>query len=131
MKTPEEIKKGLFVCSDLEGNCPYCPYAVNSKPEPEGMCVKELANDALPYIQQLEAQVPKWISVHDALPGMDEKVLFHPMCNEKSIYIGKLTYVGESNAVYFAVRNGKRKVVYSATHWMPLPELPKEEETCS
>lgn len=68
----------------------------------------------------------EWISVHDALPGMDENVLFHPMCNEKSIYIGKLNYVGEINAVYFAVRNGKRKVVYSATHWMPLPELPEE-----
>ena len=69
----------------------------------------------------------EWISVHDALPGMDENVLFHPMCNEKSIYIGQFSYVGKSGAVYFAVRSGKRKVTYSATHWMPLPEPPKEE----
>ena len=56
MKTPDEIKKGLFVCSDLEGNCPYCPYAINGHRDPEGMCIKELANDALAYIQQLETE---------------------------------------------------------------------------
>ena len=73
--------------------------------------------------------VDEWISVHDALPGMDEKVLFHPACNPDAIYIGRLSYVGEVNAVYFAVRDGRRKVTYSATHWMPLPELPKEDKT--
>lgn len=57
MKTPDEIKKGLFVCSDFEGNCPYCPYAVNGHRDPEGMCVKQLANDADILIRQLEADV--------------------------------------------------------------------------
>lgn len=99
-----------------------CPYYASNIP-----CGVQVQKDALALIKQLEAQAPKWISVHDALPGMDEKVLFHPMCNEKAIYIGKLTYVGESNAVYFAVNNWRRKVVYSATHWMPMPEPPKEE----
>jgi hypothetical protein len=127
MKTPEEIKKGLECCCTDEngkiGRHDGCSYIMEL-----GDCLPMLLEDTLDYIQRLEAQVPKWISVHDALPGMDENVLFHPMCNEKAIYIGKLTYVGELNAVYFAVRNGKRKVVYSATHWMPLPELPKKEE---
>lgn len=69
----------------------------------------------------------EWISVKDALPETGKNVLFHPVCNEKSVYIGEFAYVGKVNAVYFSVRSGKRKVVYSATHWMPLPELPKEE----
>jgi hypothetical protein len=55
-KTPDEIKKGLFVCSDFEGNCPYCPYAVNGHIDHEGMCMKKLANDADILVRQLEAQ---------------------------------------------------------------------------
>ena len=106
MKTPEEIKKGEECCRPRDKRCE-CPYYG------EDWCSSNKNDAALALIRQLEAQVPKWISVHDALPGMDEKVLFHPMCNEKSIYIGKLTYVGESNAVYFAVNNWRRKVVYS------------------
>ena len=122
MKTPEEIKDALDTCGKRGICLSDCPYFG------EVGCNANLEEDALALIQQLEAQGPKWIRVHDALPGMDEKVLFHPMCNEKSIYIGNLTYVGESNAVYFAANNWRRKVVYSATHWMPLPEPPKEEE---
>lgn len=71
--------------------------------------------------------VGEWISIRDALPGLHEKVLFHPRCNENAIYIGELNAVGEYGVAYFAVRVGKRKTCYNATHWMPLPELPKEE----
>ena len=67
----------------------------------------------------------EWISIRDALPGLREKVLFTPMCNEGATYIGELNAVGEHGAAYFAVRCGKRKTCYSATHWMQLPELPK------
>ena len=83
--------------------------------------------DALAYIQQLEQCAPRWISVHDALPGMDEKVLFIPASNPRSVYIGKLKYVGEVNAVYFVVNNWRRTVTYSATHWMPRPKTLEED----
>lgn len=100
MKTPDVIKKWLEGCDTY----------------------------TLAYIRRIESQVPKWISIRDALPGLHEKVLFTPMCNEGAIYIGELNAVGERGAAYFAVRDGKRKTCYSATHWMPLPEPPKEAE---
>lgn len=70
----------------------------------------------------------EWISIRDALPGMQEKVLFTPMSNEGAIYVGVLNAVGERGAAYFAVYNGRRKTCYSATHWMRLPELPNNDE---
>lgn len=94
--------------------------------------ILSLPTGTLDYIKWLEAEneqrVPRWISVHDSLQGMDEKVLFIPACNPRSVYIGKLKYVGEVNAVYFVVNNWRRTVTYSATHWMPRPKTLEEEE---
>lgn len=127
MKTPDDIKKGLQCCiNDGFGCSEKCPY-FNSLSNGVDCEVKK-HSDSLTYIQQLESQVPKWINIRDCLPGLREKVLFTPMCNEGAIYIGELNYVGEYGAAYFAVRNGKRKICYSATHWMPLPEPPKEDD---
>jgi hypothetical protein len=52
MKTPDEIKKGLEVCSDaLEtSNCPNCPYYKVSG------CADKVLVDARALIQQLEAK---------------------------------------------------------------------------
>ena len=140
MKTPEEIKRGLVHCSNDSTFCnAKCPYFNASSNGVD--CATEMHGNGLAYIQQLEQdnaqkderirqleqRVPRWISVHDALPGMDEKVLFIPACNPRSVYIGKLKYVGEVNAVYFVVNNWRRTVTYSATHWMPLPEPPEED----
>lgn len=69
----------------------------------------------------------QWISVKDAQPEKGVNVLFHPICNPDSIYIGCINHVGEKGACYFEVRRGKYKTQYSATHWMPLPEPPKED----
>lgn len=56
MKTPEEIKKGLEICfafpTPTDG-CNRCPYI--SKRRPAGNCGASLRDDALAYIQQLEA----------------------------------------------------------------------------
>lgn len=71
----------------------------------------------------------EWISVKDRLPEDYEKVIAY--CNKtnkyfvgfarKSSYSGDTYWllVGASGAVYYV----KSKV----THWMPLPEPPKEE----
>lgn len=75
MKTPDEIKKGLEICSS-RWDCVKCPY-------PEGECYSDLVEkDALAYIQQLEnhigeltekvaqleAEKQKWIYVHSCPP---------------------------------------------------------------
>ena len=54
MKTPDEIKKGLECCADLQGydaDCLNCPYTG------EQWCGDKSKADALSYIQQLEAEL--------------------------------------------------------------------------
>lgn len=116
MKTPEEIKKGMECCEIV--TCPdkKCPYYASNIP-----CDVQVQKDALALIQQLEAQVPKWISVEDGLP------------EEPCAVIAVLTY---GNAVcvawycsgWFETGSGLRfRAGKGITHWMPLPEPPKEE----
>lgn len=110
MKTFEEIKQALTGCKP--GRCvPDCPYG-----DMIG-CVQTMHRDTLAMIQQLEAQVPKWICVEERLPGSDDDVLIMTpagisigYCN---IYVG---YWGD-----YINDEGDH-----ITHWMPLPELPKE-----
>lgn len=63
-RTPEEIKNGLEICI-ADKSCRDCPYN-------NGNCDMQLERDALSYIQQLEAQQQRWISVGERLP--DEKI---------------------------------------------------------
>ena len=51
MKTPEEIKNALRMCSTWEKNCEECPY----KPMKKAIsCSAEMKRDSLTYIEQLE-----------------------------------------------------------------------------
>ena len=72
MKTPEEIKKGLECCKKASeeacDHCPYCKECINFN-------AGNLYRDALAYINQLEARVPKWISVKERMPESGEKVI--------------------------------------------------------
>ena len=53
MKTPDEIKKGLLICSGGFGDCAECPYH-----QIPAACMK-LSQDALAYIHQLENHIGK------------------------------------------------------------------------
>ena len=114
MKTSDEIKKGLACCAkaSLE-ECDHCPYGNDC----DIFEACNLYRDALAYITQLEARVPKWISVKDRLPESYETVIIsREDCHEACI--GWLID-GSWNVP---------KGVH-VTHWMQLPELPKEELT--
>lgn len=99
MKTPEDVKKWLEKPDK---------FAFNS--------MKKLA--VLDYIQQLEAQVPKWISVEDHTPMNEDEVLI--LINGKNINIG---WFNERCGVWHVSSNC---ILVEVTHWMPLPESPKE-----
>ena len=131
MKTPEEIKKGLEECTRL-GGCVACPYFVDHT---MAQCTPKLAADALAYIRELEAKVPKWISVEDQLPsGMD---YFEDGTVEPAEYIVKAAKASMATIAMFddkewipAQYNGiteNRWFASRVTHWMPLPEPPEEE----
>jgi len=118
-RTPEEIKKGLELCignSDLsEDYCEKCPYI------PDASCRDTLEIDALAYIQQLEAAQPKWISVEERLPEPEKDVLV--------LYRGKYRCIGYySEDCGLWIINDAPTYDETVTHWMPLPEPPKEVE---
>ena len=55
-RTPEEIKKGLELCTEAcDGGCDACAYDVKRRGRGK-LCVIQMRIDALAYIQQLEAE---------------------------------------------------------------------------
>ena len=128
MKTPDEIKKGLERCA--YATCNGCPYAE------EGCATNREMIDALDYIQQLEHKIgeltekvalleaaqPKWISVEERLPDVGEKVM---VCGVKNgMQVGTfrmITRYGKNRRWWW-----KNDTILEVTHWMPMPEPPKE-----
>lgn len=143
MKTPDEIKKGLGCCiletddTSLVDHCKACPY------QPTGLCFRTLLKDTIAYIQQLEqinadfaertaqleAQVPKWISVEERLPEDNLNVLVYAIGNNENSVIAMTSY---THNMYGYNIEGWRSpwqyffYEYKITHWMPLPPAPKE-----
>ena len=124
MRKPEEIKKGLECCMVEEcfGEKENCPYTADP-----ALCVGVMCEDALAYIQQLEARVPRWIPVEERLPESDDNVLVivNGECKTMTFeeaYMLASYYPGEGWIVE-EYEDWENPVV---THWMPLPEPPKE-----
>lgn len=128
MKTPEEIRKALEHCG-ADKPCGECPYR-----KEVDSCIGMIARDALSYIRQLESQiadlgkkVPKWIDVDERLPDKNENVLIAANGYVHSAayyeYSDGMAFSTETGDDIFCAGHGKDKV----THWMPLPEPPKEE----
>lgn len=64
MKTPEEIKEALGVCSYDSCNNLYCAYK-------NGGCTEELSRDALDYIELLEASIAEQNRTIGSLPATE------------------------------------------------------------
>ena len=112
MKTPDEIKKGLECC--LNGECKACSY-----PRYRADCNDLVLEDAIGLIKQLESQVPKWISVGEQPEPPEDDVYY---CY--GYWIGSGRKQAETAEYCF----GEWKIAnnFVLTHWMPLPEPPKE-----
>lgn len=126
MRSPEEIKNGLECCiSDTYGCYEKCPY-FNSLSNGVDCAVKMHA-DALAYIKQLEARVPKWISVKDRLPeGVVLVANFAPGTDGyKKMDVADVFDAGNSDITFYLL-NGF-DVEYNVTHWMPIPDAPPEK----
>ena len=69
----------------------------------------------------------KWIPVTERLPEDDEVVLI--MCKIGKMFVGyhKHLYPGYEFWQILTARDSTKKITYTVTHWMPLPEPPKGE----
>ena len=129
-KTPDVIKKGLEVCNiwmvDEPNHCKECPYFCTKD------CADTLMKNALALIQQLEARVPRWIRVEERLPEDDVNVLIYAVSNGDDVdsCIAMTSYTHRMHG--FNIEGWRSPwqyffFDYMITHWMPLPEPPKEE----
>ena len=85
-----------------------------------------IVQDAADAIEELVAVVPKWISVEERLPFPREKVL---VAYAKGVTIAQMDgYIKDpkNRAHYWRGMNGPKHTFSSVTHWMPLPDQPKE-----
>ena len=97
--------------------------------------VHDALRDAVRCIKETSAQVPRWISVEEKMPPEDTEVLVY--ATEKIKGFGSVTAICEYREMtsIFCNKTGRYDwsspweyfhVDYKITHWMPLPEPPKE-----
>ena len=139
-RTPEEIKTGLRIHATW-GECKTCPYETEKKVEC-GHCIDRLTKDVYALIERLEserdaalAKVPRWISVEERLPELDQDVLVYAVGKEDGFK--DCTHITISQRYVFHIipwDSGNEEwqapwpyfnLNYDVTHWMPLPEPPK------
>ena len=129
----ENLKVSLDGCAS--DDCVKCKYFL----QPLLRCRTDLARDALEQIELLEAiikdkekslceleqKVPKWVSVKDRLPEHVRGNYLILLSGE--IYAAKWEYDEWNEKYAFRINC---QIVPNVTHWMKVPEPPKEEEKC-
>lgn len=114
MTEREKVIKGLACCGIDE--CDSCPYFRSCDEDDLGTCRATLHRDALSL---LKAQEPGWISVKDRMPEKSGRYLVYAKEGERETH---RTIAPFQKAFHLSGRRAYWKV----THWMPLPEPPKE-----
>jgi len=116
----EELIKRLRNCvSDTVEDCAGCPYQGGYKGT---YCMNGLISEAADAIEELtDNNVGKWISVTERLPYGRDSVL--ALTGDCEIYV--CDYI-PSVKQFWAIP-GDELHIDDITHWMPLPEPPKEE----
>lgn len=129
MTSPDKVRRIKDVLMDTEKLCGNCRYnGVSDCNRPDGLC--EMFNavwDALDYIKELEkrvadleAKVPKWVSVKDRLP--DKESMLCLVISDGDLYVSHWHWSG-GGPWFFT--DGEYDC--NVTHWAKAPELPKEE----
>lgn len=114
----EKLVNRLKNCtSDTVEDCAGCPYQSGYKGT---YCMNGLIEEAADAIEELSK--PHWIPVTERLP---EPGWYLVRCNEVHKHIHRIAYYyNYYNPAWYEDSNNITEFV---THWMPLPETPKEE----
>lgn len=101
--------------------CPKCDISPDDLPEANGCAVLSAVNEETPVTRA-------WISVKDKLPGYNQDVLFVAKANSRLTHMNGKVYVGRYDGLDFAgvPLFSMPGFGIEGTHWMPLPELPKQ-----
>lgn len=87
-------------------------------------CSTQATADCFAELEEIvERTMPKWISVKERLPEDRHSVLVYCPYN-KCIYTAY--YEDFNDEWYYFGCGGRIEVYYTVSHWMPLPESPKE-----
>ena len=130
MTSPDQVARIKNVLMDTEKLCGNCRYnGVSDCNRPEGLCeLFDAVWDALDYIKELEkrvtdleAKVPKWVSIKDRLP--DKESMLCLVISDGDLYVSHWHWSG-GGPWFFT--DGEYDC--NVTHWAKAPELPKEEE---
>lgn len=121
--TREEIVKALRCCNS-EDECRGCPLEVADLPR--GTCSGKVLAAAA---DMLEQDAPEWISVKDRMPdekhdGAAPDVSFNS--SDICLVAADICGIDYIVALDSTVDGVWRHYVGYVTHWMPLPEPPKE-----
>ena len=120
----KELATALRICTNEEEcGCENCPYVHLSE---SGICCENcLKLQAADMLEKLAAEKdekkPEWISVKDRLPEKKNEAY---LCSLDSCLFPGSQYID----IRAFCDDGKWEANGTVTHWMPLPELPKEEE---
>lgn len=109
----DTIKEAFELFSEMELPLKECEVTI----------MHEAALPLIGYIEHLEAAQPKWISVEERMPEPFVSVIVH-MPQETpcpTVHEGYRTNDGRWYSAHFV------REFDEITHWMPLPEPPKED----
>lgn len=118
-----ELIKTLRYCNEYDNCGSRCPRFESNG---DGDCVDGLMKDAADAIEELLAAVPKWISVEERLPEVEQSVLFCVFGRS----VGEGTYRGHDGFHHVWKMYAVAGTYWDdeVTHWMPLPAPPKGVE---
>jgi hypothetical protein len=118
----DELIKLLRVCEERD-TCGGCPYLGTGECDNKA----EKAADAVEELLQKMQQLPRWIPVTERLPEKNGPYLccWKASADEK-MHIARIMVWRADTGWMNAWDEPMSKYV---THWMPLPESPKEGET--
>lgn len=77
--------------------------------------------------------MPRWISVEERLPENDANVLVYAIGNNENSCIAMTSYTHNLHGFHIEGWRSPWQYFfheYKITHWMSLPESPKEDSTC-